>query len=96
MVVVRDPRHLYAAMAVNAPYLVIGEAREPSTTRRVLAAGAGDRGVGRAALAGAAGCRPDRAHLPPSTRFATGCGSGYEILNDVAINQVLVSFATPS
>src|SRR5260221_2796157 len=29
MVVVRDPRHLYAAMAVNAPYLVIGEAREP-------------------------------------------------------------------
>src|SRR2546430_6121997 len=29
MVVVRDPRHLHAAMAVNAPYLVIGEAREP-------------------------------------------------------------------
>src|SRR6267143_4573362 len=29
MVVVQDPRHLYAAMAVNAPYLVIGDAREP-------------------------------------------------------------------
>src|SRR3989442_6691882 len=29
MVVVHDPRHLNAAMAVNAPYLVIGEAREP-------------------------------------------------------------------
>src|SRR5207253_7378418 len=29
MVVVKDPRHLYAAMTVNAPYLAIGEAREP-------------------------------------------------------------------
>src|SRR5438093_1205529 len=29
IVFVRDPRHLHAAMAVNAPYLVIGETREP-------------------------------------------------------------------
>src|SRR5256886_826820 len=29
LVVERDPRHLRAAIAVNAPYLVIGEAREP-------------------------------------------------------------------
>src|SRR5207247_8827844 len=29
IVFVRDPRQLHAAMAVNAPYLVIGEAREP-------------------------------------------------------------------
>src|SRR2546428_6894018 len=29
IVIVRDPRDLYAAMAVSAPYLVIGEAREP-------------------------------------------------------------------
>src|SRR5207247_2327001 len=29
IVFVRDPRHLHAAMAVNAPYLVISDAREP-------------------------------------------------------------------
>ena len=95
MVVVRDPRHLYAAMAVNAPYLVIGEAREPehytpefSRRARGIEVWAALRSLGRQGLADLIErtCRH-------ATRFAHGLReAGYEILNDVAINQVLVSF----
>src|SRR6266566_2631614 len=95
MVVVRDPRHLHAAMAVNAPYLVIGEAREPehytpefSRRARGIEVWAALRSLGRQGLADLIErtCRH-------ATRFAEGLReAGYEILNDVVINQVLVSF----
>src|SRR5437870_10389602 len=95
MVVVKDPRHLYAAMTVNAPYLVIGEAREPdhytpefSRRARGVAVWAALRALGRQGLADLIErtCRP-------ATRFADGLReAGYEILNEVVINQVLVSF----
>src|SRR5256884_3669071 len=58
MVVVRDPRHLHAAMAVNAPYLVIGETREPehytpefSRRARGIEEWAAPRSLGRQGLA---------------------------------------------
>src|SRR5216117_2618378 len=95
MVVVRDPRHLHAAMAVNAPYLVIGEAREPehytpdfSRRARGIEVWAALRSLGRQGLADLIErtCRH-------ATRFAEGLReAGYEILNEVVINQVLVSF----
>src|SRR6058998_4162160 len=98
MVVVRDPRHLYAAMAVNAPYLVVGEAREPehytpefSRRARGIEVWAALRSLGRQGLADLIErtCRH-------ATRFAEGLReAGYEILNDVVINQVLVSFGDP-
>jgi len=95
MVVVRDARHLHAAMAVNAPYLVIGESREPehytpefSRRARGVEVWAALRSLGRQGLADLIErtCRY-------ATRFAEGLReAGYEILNDVVINQVLVSF----
>ena len=95
IVVVRDPRDLYAAMAVNAPYLVIGDAREPehytpefSRRARGVEVWAALRSLGRQGLADLIErtCRH-------ASRFAEGLREGgYEILNDVVINQVLVSF----
>jgi glutamate/tyrosine decarboxylase-like PLP-dependent enzyme len=95
IVVVRDARHLHEAMAVNAPYLVIGEAREPehytpefSRRARGIEVWAALRSLGREGLAALIErtCRY-------ATRFAEGLSeAGYEILNDVVINQVLVSF----
>src|SRR5437763_3272724 len=95
IVSVRDPRHLYAAMAVNAPYLVIGDAREPehytpefSRRARGIEVWAALRSLGRTGLADLIErtCRH-------ATRFAEGLReAGYEILNDLVINQVLVSF----
>jgi len=95
IVIVRDARDLYAAMAVNAPYLVIGETREPehytpefSRRARGIEVWAALRSLGRTGLADLIErtCRQ-------ATRFADGLReAGYEILNDVVINQVLVSF----
>src|SRR6266516_626584 len=95
IVIVRDPRDLYAAMAVNAPYLVIGETREPehytpefSRRARGFEVWAALRSLGRQGLADLIErtCRH-------ATRFAEGLReAGYDILNDVVINQVLVSF----
>src|SRR2546425_1546181 len=92
---VRDPRHLHAAMAVNAPYLVISDAREPehytpdfSRRARGVEVWAALRSLGRRGLADLIErtCRH-------ATRFAQGLrAAGYDILNDVVINQVLVSF----
>ncbi len=95
MVVVRDPQHLHAAIAVDAPYLVIGETREPehytpefSRRARGIEVWAALRSLGRQGLADLIErtCRHAR-------RFADGLReAGYDILNDVVINQVLVSF----
>jgi glutamate/tyrosine decarboxylase-like PLP-dependent enzyme len=92
---VREPRHLQAAMSVNAAYLVRGEKREPnqftpemSRRPRGVEVWAALRSMGRAGLSELIerNCRG-------AARFAEGLrAAGYEILNDVVLNQVLVSF----
>jgi glutamate/tyrosine decarboxylase-like PLP-dependent enzyme len=98
IVFVRRPQDLHAAMAANAPYLVIGQGREPehytpdfSRRARGIEVWAALRSLGREGLADLIErtCRH-------ATRFAEGLRSaGYEILNDVVINQVLVKFGDP-
>ena len=92
---VRDPEHLRAAMALSAAYLPFGGQREPShytpeLSRRArgIEVWAALRSLGRTGLADLIErtCRH-------ATRFAEGLrAAGYEILNEVALNQVLVSF----
>ena len=96
--VVRDAAALRAAMAITSAYFVPGEAREPSQytpemSRRARGVDlwAALRSLGRRGLADlvARTCRHAR-------RFAAGLtAAGFEILNDVVINQVLVSFGSP-
>ncbi len=95
LVFVREARHLQEAMAQNAAYLVQGEMREPnhytpdfSRRARGVEVWAALRSLGRAGLADLIErtCRH-------AARFAAGLrAAGYTILNDVALNQVLVSF----
>jgi glutamate/tyrosine decarboxylase-like PLP-dependent enzyme len=96
---VRDPHSLQAAMAISAEYLPTeSEFRNPSDFAPELSRRARGREVWAALRAlGRAGiaemlernCRQAR-------RFATGlAGAGYEVLNDVVLNQVLVSFGSP-
>ncbi|MBS1874893.1 MAG: aspartate aminotransferase family protein [Acidobacteria bacterium] len=91
----RDPEHLRAAMSLAAAYLPQGSHREPSQYAPELSRRA--RGVeiwaalkslGRSGVAEIVerNCRSAR-------RFAEGLrGAGFEILNDVVLNQTLVSF----
>ena len=95
IVFVREADHLRAAMTVGAAYLIAGADREPcqwtpdmSRRARGLEIWAALRSLGREGLADLIErcCRH-------ATRFAEGLrAAGYEILNDVALNQVLVSF----
>ncbi len=95
---VRDPSTLRAAMAMDAAYLVQGEHREPShynpeLSRRArgVELWAGLRSLGRSGMAEIVARTCEHAR-----RFAAGLSAaGYQILNDVVINQVLVSFGTP-
>jgi glutamate/tyrosine decarboxylase-like PLP-dependent enzyme len=93
---VRDGDALRAAMAITAEYLpTVSEQRNPSDytpelSRRARGADvwAALRALGRRGLAELVekNCRQAR-------RFAEALsGAGYEILNDVVLNQVLVSF----
>jgi len=92
---VREPQHLQAAMSVNAAYLVRGEKREPnqftpemSRRARGVEIWAALRTLGRAGMSELIeqNCRG-------AARFAEGLkAAGYKILNEVALNQVLVSF----
>jgi glutamate/tyrosine decarboxylase-like PLP-dependent enzyme len=94
---VRDARHLNRAMSVTAAYLPQGAHREPSQytpelSRRArgVEIWAALRALGRAGLADLIErtCRYTR-------RFAEGLrAGGCEILNEVALNQVLVSFGS--
>jgi glutamate/tyrosine decarboxylase-like PLP-dependent enzyme len=95
IVFVREPEHLFAAMAVNAAYLVQGETRDPthytpdfSRRARGVEIWAALRSLGREGLTDL--IERTCAH---ATRFAQGLReAGYEVLNDVVLNQVLVSF----
>jgi glutamate/tyrosine decarboxylase-like PLP-dependent enzyme len=94
---VREPRALRAAMAIRAAYLALGEHREPSDynpelSRRArgVELWAGLRSLGRAGMA--AIVERTSAH---ARRFAEGLrASGFAVLNDVVINQVLVDFGS--
>ncbi len=89
---------LRAAMSVSAPYLVHGERREPSHYAPELSRRARGielwvalRSLGRSGLAEL--IERTCAH---ARRLAEGLrDAGYEVLNEVAINQVLVSFGAP-
>ena len=95
---VRDPEILRAAMSLTAAYLPQGDTREPSQyvpelSRRARGVDiwAALRSLGRRGLAEMIerACRCAR-------RFSDGlAAAGFEVLNDVVLNQVLVSFGTP-
>ena len=84
-------------MQASAPYLTAGETREPdqytpemSRRARGIEVWAALRSLGRAGVANLVErcCRH-------ATRFADGlAATGYEVLNDVVLNQALVSFGS--
>ena len=92
---VRDPEPLRAAMGVTAAYLPDSMMREPaahapelSRRARGVEVWAALRALGRSGLADLV--ERDCRH---AAAFASGlAAAGYEILNDVVLNQVLVSF----
>ena len=95
LVFVRDAPHLVAAMSASAAYLVKSEKRDgsdyvPELSRRArgVEIWAALRSLGRRGLADMVerSCRQAR-DLAEALRSA-----GYEVLNDVVLNQVLVSF----
>lgn len=94
----REPQGLRAAMSVQAAYLMQGEGREPaqytpesSRRARGIELWAGLRSLGRSGMAEIVERTSQHAR-----RFAEGLReAGYSVLNDVVINQVLVSFGSP-
>jgi len=97
IVFVRDPQHLKASMSSHAAYLITGDTREPShytpeLSRRArgVEIWAALRSLGCSGLADLIGrnCRYAR-------RFAEGLkNAGCDVHNEVALNQVLVSFGS--
>jgi len=96
---VREPGMLPAAMAITAEYLPTHEVERspsdytPELSRRArgVEVWAALRSLGRSGLAGMLdrNCRQAR-------RFAGRlAGAGFEVLNEVVLNQVVVSFGTP-
>jgi glutamate/tyrosine decarboxylase-like PLP-dependent enzyme len=92
---VRDPNVLRAAMSIQAAYLVHSEMRDPSNytpelSRRArgVELWAGLRSLGKSGIAEIVERTSNHAR-----KFAAGLkAAGYEVLNEVVINQVLVSF----
>jgi glutamate/tyrosine decarboxylase-like PLP-dependent enzyme len=95
---VREPDALKGAMSVRAAYLETGGPREPSDynpelSRRArgVELWAGLRSLGRQGMASIVERTSAFAR-----QFAAGLkAAGYEVLNEVVINQVLVSFGSP-
>ncbi len=95
LVFVRDARHLAAAMSTHAAYLIEGERREPchyvpelSRRARGIEIWAALRSLGKTGLADLIDrcCRH-------AASFAEGLQkAGYQVLNEVVLNQVLVKF----
>ncbi len=95
LVFCRQPEAMRAAMSVSAAYLMVSENREPShytpemsSRARAAEIWAALRSLGRTGLADMfeRSCRH-------AARFAEGLdAAGHNILNDVELNQVLVSF----
>jgi glutamate/tyrosine decarboxylase-like PLP-dependent enzyme len=92
---VRDPRALSSTMSVSASYLPTGEAREPmrytpeaSRRARGVEVWAALRSLGRVGLA-----EMVERICGHAARFAEGFRqAGYRVLNEVVINQALISF----
>jgi glutamate/tyrosine decarboxylase-like PLP-dependent enzyme len=97
VVIVRDKRHLNAAMSSSAAYLIGGETRDPhlfvpemSRRARAIEIWAALRSLGRAGLADVIDRSCDHArHFAHALEMA-----GHHVLNEVVLNQVLVSFGT--
>ncbi len=95
LALVRDGAALRAAMSLRAAYLERGERREPadytpelSRRARGIELWAGLRQLGKAGMAEIVERTCSHAQ-----RFAAGLrAAGYEVLNEVVLNQVLVSF----
>jgi len=93
---VREGEDLRNAMSLSASYLQIGTAREashytPEASRRArgVEIWAALKSLGRSGLA-----EMIERNCRLANRFAKGLsGAGYEVLNNVVLNQVLVSFA---
>lgn len=98
LAIVRDAEALRSAMTISAAYLKPGMLREPanqtpdaSRRARAVELWAGLKSLGKQGLADL--IERTCAH---AKRFAAGLReAGYEILNEVVINQVLVSFGPP-
>lgn len=92
---VRDGRALHAAMSIGAAYLIAGECREPdaftpemSRRARGVEIWAAIKSLGRSGIADLVerNCRM-------AERIAAGLRhAGFDVLNDVVLNQVLVAF----
>ncbi|MFN8441443.1 MAG: aminotransferase class V-fold PLP-dependent enzyme [Caldilineaceae bacterium] len=91
----RDPEHLRGAMSSSAAYLIQTDNREPyhftpemSRRARGVEVWAALRSLGRSGVA-----EMIERNCQSAMLFANGLRSaGYEILNDVVLNQVIVSF----
>jgi glutamate/tyrosine decarboxylase-like PLP-dependent enzyme len=98
LVIVRDGAALRASMGMTAAYLEAGARREPmyhapeaSRRARGVELWAAMKSLGRSRLCALIERTCDRAQ-----QFARGFReAGFEVLNDVVINQVLVSFGSP-
>jgi glutamate/tyrosine decarboxylase-like PLP-dependent enzyme len=98
IVLVRDALALRSEMTISAAYLQPGVHREPmhhtpeaSRRARAIELWAGLKSLGRTGLADLI-----EQTCTYARRFASGLReAGYEILNDVVLNQVLVSFGSP-
>jgi glutamate/tyrosine decarboxylase-like PLP-dependent enzyme len=93
LALVRDAEHLRGAMALSAAYLQMTDHREPclytpeaSRRARGIEVWAALRSIGRRGLA-----EMIESNCRLASRFAAGLGA-HEVLNDVVLNQVLVSF----
>lgn len=97
MAVVRNPAHLHAAMSATAAYLMVADGRDPwhftpeaSRRSRGVEIWAAIHSLGRDGLRELVERNCRQAKL-----FAARIGAaGFEILNEVVLNQVLVSFGT--
>ena len=95
---VRDPEHLRGAMSLLAAYLPQGEQREPmmyvpelSRRARGIEIWAALKSFGRSGL-----CEIVERNCRCARLFARRLSeAGFEILNEVVLNQVLVSFGAP-
>jgi len=98
VVMVRDGAALRASMGITAAYLEPGSRREPmhhtpeaSRRARGVELWAALKSLGRSGL-----CALIERTCDYARRFAEGLREGgFEVLNDVVINQVLVSFGSP-
>ena len=98
LVIVRDGAALRASMGITAAYLEPGSRREPmhhtpeaSRRARGMELWAALKSMGRTGL-----CALIERTCVYAQRFAQGLReAGFEVLNDVVINQVLVSFGRP-